>query len=159
MKACSLMKNLAHCLLLFAMFTLTGCGSDGPDLAPAGGVVKIDGKETEQVSVTFIYPEGTMASGITDASGRFNLSTNGKPGAPVGKAKVVFSKVTSGYGGGTSAKPEDMMKMMQSKGKDAKSIAAKQAIPTRYSSADSTDKEADVKSGDKNDFTFDLVSK
>ena len=53
---------------------MAGCGGGRPT-APASGVVKMNGKPLANAAVTFQPIGGGMAStGITDASGRYNLT-------------------------------------------------------------------------------------
>jgi hypothetical protein len=69
-----------------------GCGPT-VKLAPAGGVVLIDGKPAANVAVQFL-PQGVSGPtsfGTTDEQGRFTLkTTDGADGAMVGKHKVTL---------------------------------------------------------------------
>ncbi len=72
-----------------AICVLVGCGKgDGPALAPATGVVTLDGKPLENARVMF-HPKEKAARysyASTDASGRFQMSTFGmNDGALVGR--------------------------------------------------------------------------
>ena len=80
-----------------AICVLVGCGKgDGPALAPATGVVTLDGKPLENARVMF-HPKEKAARysyASTDASGRFQMSTFGmNDGALVGAHTVTISKV------------------------------------------------------------------
>jgi hypothetical protein len=69
-----------------------GCGPS-VKLAPASGVVKIDGKPAGNIAVQFIPQGATGPSsyGTTDEQGRFTLrTTDGADGAMVGKHKVTL---------------------------------------------------------------------
>jgi hypothetical protein len=86
------------CVLLGVSAFLAGCGggpSDAPTTVPAKGVVTYKGQPVPKLSVAFIPDKGKLASGTTDASGKFVLMTN-QPGdgAMVGTYKVAFSVVS-----------------------------------------------------------------
>jgi hypothetical protein len=71
-----------------------GCGRAGPTLAPVDCRVTLDGKPVEGAAVGFLpVGGGPIASGTTDAQGRFQLMTMNRPGAPVGKHVVTVTKV------------------------------------------------------------------
>lgn len=145
------------------MMLLSGCGGgEGPKLVPARGTVKYKGNPVAGATVTFVFPDNQISTGITDENGRFNLTTGGRPGAPIGKAKVSISKQTTATG--TLAKspdqltPEDMVKMYAAKGGEAMKGAAqevKSEIPTKYSNPDSSGFTANVQASD-NDFLFEM---
>lgn len=95
--------------------------------------------------------------GMTDPEGNFTVTTGGRPGAEIGKFKVVVSKPTSLDGGKAPAemKPEDMERMI----KEGKSLAPpKSEFPARYTALGTTTLEADVSpDGETNVFEFTLV--
>ncbi|GIW95483.1 MAG: hypothetical protein KatS3mg110_3524 [Pirellulaceae bacterium] len=147
------------CALVFS-----GCNTAGDaKLVPAGGLVKYKGAPVAGATVTLLYPDKQVAVGITGEDGRFTLTTGGRPGAPIGKAKVAITK-TSGPTADAGKPveqltPEDMMKMYAAtKGGQAMKAAAqevKNELPAKYANPETSPLEADVqKSG--NDFLFDL---
>ena len=72
---------------------LSGCGPQSPPTAKVEGVVTLDGKPIEGAAVVFTPPEGRMATGATDSSGRFLLSTFKQgDGALLGQHRVTVSK-------------------------------------------------------------------
>jgi hypothetical protein len=81
-------------VLLGVFAVLTGCGggSDAPATVPVKGVVTYQGKPVAKLSVSFIPEKGLLATGTTDAEGRFVLMTQ-KPGdgAMVGSYKVAIA--------------------------------------------------------------------
>jgi hypothetical protein len=87
------------------VLVLAGCGNPSSSLAEVSGTVKIDGKPLSGAVVTFypIVPPGeprqVFSRATTDAAGKYTLtSEDGKPGAVVGKHKVVVSwPVRSGH--------------------------------------------------------------
>lgn len=88
--------SIANLALLFPVL-LVGCGgSDRPSLAPASGVVRLDGEPVEGATVTFIpVGGGRPASGRTDSNGRYTIKTyHDAPGAIVGDHKVGVVKMS-----------------------------------------------------------------
>jgi hypothetical protein len=82
------MMFLALCALL------AGCSS-GPEVAPVSGKVTVGGNPLTKGKVTF-KPNGARGNKSTsepiasiDERGGYTLSTNGKPGAPLGWYKVI----------------------------------------------------------------------
>jgi len=83
-----------------ALFVLlSGCGSGGK-VAPVSGVVKLNGKPTAGIGVTFqpIATEGNntpgpSAFGVTGADGRYSAKIVGeeRKGATVGKNQIRFN--------------------------------------------------------------------
>lgn len=82
-------------LLSVSLLFVSGCG--GPDrlpLIPVSGTVTMDGKPLEKISVTFHPETGRSASGVTDAEGKFRLTTyDTNDGAVIGKHKVSLSQM------------------------------------------------------------------
>ncbi len=84
-------------LVLFAAFSLVGCGPDLshlPPTVPAEGVVTLDGTPVEGATVTFVSETTNYhATAITDAQGKFALNAfPEKKGAVAGKYKVEVNK-------------------------------------------------------------------
>ncbi len=71
-----------------------GCGSSGPELAPVKGVVTLEGEPLEGAVVLFQPNDGGKpATGLTDASGGFVLTTLEEgDGAQVGVNSVSVTK-------------------------------------------------------------------
>jgi hypothetical protein len=90
---------------LALFFVTAGCGKPSTGLAEVSGTVKFDGKPVSGVVVTFYpivapgEPRQAFSRATTDAVGKYTLmSEDGKPGAVVGKHKVVVSwPVRSGH--------------------------------------------------------------
>ena len=108
------------CALLFFAFSLTflsGCGQKGPKVNYVEGIVTVDGTPIEGADVSFIPTQAVAendltgplwASGRTDASGKYNLSTTRgsvpNAGTTAGEYKVTVSKMIVHYPpGGPSA--------------------------------------------------------
>jgi hypothetical protein len=86
-------------LALLAVLALIGCGGASYELAPVKGQVTCQGKPVPGGTVTLsLIAEGEEtemaappASGIVDENGNFTLTTQGQPGAAVGKHKITFT--------------------------------------------------------------------
>ena len=151
---------IGACLAAVAAFV--GCGGEGgPALSPVKGVVKYNGAPVQGASVSFAYESGQLAVGSTDASGNFTLTTNGRPGAPLGAAKVGVNKANTASGGQetTTMKPEDMQKMQMEMMKRGNQANAKPPLPIKYQDPAKSGLTAEVAAGgaDKNSFEFNLV--
>ena len=84
-------------VVVFSLLMLAGCGgSDRPALAPASGIVKLDGVPVAGATVTYIPVEsGRPGTGLTDAEGRYTIKTfEDAEGGIVGKHKVAVMKVS-----------------------------------------------------------------
>src|SRR5262245_16942823 len=121
---------------LFMLFA--GCGQSAT--VPVTGTVTMNGQPATDAEVIFTPSKGRVASGTTDAAGKFTLSTN-KPGdgAVPGDHKVT---VVEYYPPG---KPPPMT-----------SGGPPSRFPGKYGDASQTPLEAKVERGAKNDFSFDV---
>ncbi len=155
-------------IVVFALSTsvLTGCGgADRPELVPVSGTVNYKGSPVEGATVTFATEKAARSSsGVTDASGKFRLTTfDTNDGAPIGEHVVTISKVEAQAANGmqsSSATPEQMQEMMakqtgQMKGK-MEDVAPKMILPTKYADAKTSGEKRTVAAGDANDFKFEL---
>jgi hypothetical protein len=134
--------------LAFVVLSTIGCGAQ-PGTAPTAkvsGTVTYQGKPIEGVNVAFVPTSGRPASGITDASGHFTLSTFGTgDGAVLGSHKVALAEM-----------PDDAQPMPGEPGwekwKNRKARFAK-----KYGNAELSGFTAQVESGKRNVFTFDMT--
>jgi len=88
---------MTRCLVAVPIIALAlgvlGCGSDGPDMAPAGGVVLYNSKPLADANVVFTPPTGRPAVGVTNSEGRFQLTTvDAHDGAVIGSHVVTITK-------------------------------------------------------------------
>lgn len=92
-------------MLAAVLAVVSGCGPKHPETIPVNGSVALDGKPVEGAAVVFTPEEGRMATGTTDASGRFQLSTfQLGDGALPGTHRVTVAK--------TSVDPADPEKVV-----------------------------------------------
>jgi hypothetical protein len=81
-------------LSFFTLLGLSGCGGDPMNAASVKGKVTVDSQPLTKGSVRFV-PDKAKGNtspvepiGLINESGQYELSTNGKPGAPLGWYKV-----------------------------------------------------------------------
>lgn len=124
--------------LLVGLVLLAGCSSgNGPTLAPVSGAVRFKGQPMKDIAVVFYSGQGMMASGLTNAEGKFQLSTlSPGDGAPVGEQRVTF----------VYKDPAESV------------IPPPSTIPLRYRLAETSGTTVVVEKK-HNDFTFDLTEK
>jgi len=125
---------------------LTGCGSDGPTLVPAGGVVNYKGKPIGKINVMLMPNSnsgGMIAEGTTDETGKFTLQSQpAGEGAMVGIYAVAFRYV-----------PDEVPLMPGFEG--ATKVVS--PIPEKYADVSKSGQTATVVADkSKNNFTFDL---
>jgi len=91
------------------LIAVTGCGDKLGKLAPVEGKVTVNGTPLTSGMVRLwpeqVKPGAAMESiGGIGSDGSYQIKTNGKPGAPLGKYKVSISY--SGAGGDTGAEAD-----------------------------------------------------
>jgi hypothetical protein len=109
------------------LLLVSGCG-ESLDLVPVTGTVTYQGKPVEGANVAFLPEKGPPGTGITDAAGKYTISTNGQPGASAGKNAVTITKTSTG-GTASPTTPEEMQKMAS----EGKMPTSKSEIPSKYS--------------------------
>ncbi|MHC2069865.1 hypothetical protein ACYFX5_20525 [Bremerella sp. T1] len=80
--------------LAFAVTTMVGCGSSGPEMGDVTGTVTYKGKPLPTGTITFIPEEDGIprASAEVQEDGTFQAETSGVgSGVPVGKHRVMIS--------------------------------------------------------------------
>jgi hypothetical protein len=137
-------RKLAPLGLAIVTLLVVGCGKPGEaPTVKATGTVTHKGKPVDKASVAFLPEKGRPAAGITDASGKFTLSTF-KPGdgAVPGLHKVAISEPPSAeeQTNPTYAPPDP----------------TKARFPLKYADPKLSGFTAKVEEGGKNDFTFDM---
>jgi hypothetical protein len=142
--------------LVGAVFSLgiAGCADSGPAVSPVKGTLTIDGQPADNVTITFAPTDAKLptASGQVK-KGAFELvsGVQGKSGAAPGKYKVVLAQsstmtqeeAAAAYGSGAKGGPPK---------------APKLSFPEKYTKAETSDKEVEVKSG-SNDVKIEISSK
>ena len=147
-------RQLLSCMFIamLGFVATTGCDSGGPAIAKVTGKVTLKGAPIKGATVQFHPEKGPMAVGITDDQGNFTLTTNGRPGAPLGMNKVAISKAVASAASNSmpaNPKPEDMAKMasqMSQSGNMKRTEPPKSEVPENYSNPASSGLTADVSS-------------
>jgi hypothetical protein len=136
-------SHVVGCLVLLSSVGLVGCGGGGQvPITPAEGVIKINGVPAENLLIQLTPVANTnakvqMASAVSKEGGKFFLeSDEKKPGAPVGKHKVIVID--------NNFNVDDDNEL----GKAKRKATPKNRIPQAYSSA-STPLELVIETGKK----------
>lgn len=133
-------------VLLFVCGLMVGCGSNGPEVVPAGGIVTYKGNPIGKINV-MLMPSGggggMIAEGTTDEAGKFELQTyEPGDGAMVGEYMVGFKFV-----------PDEVPEMPGFEG--ATKVVS--PIPEKYADAARSGFKVTVESDEsKNNYTFNL---
>ena len=135
---------------------LAGCGQ-GASLNRATGTVRYKGQPVEGAIVTFRCDEQSkVATGTTDAGGRFELNTySAGKGAVAGKHKVTVTKFSAPAGVSTVSSMEEMVQA--AKQPQTASATQTNQLPKRYEKPETSLLEFEVTSGGENDFQIELV--
>jgi hypothetical protein len=143
----------ASTILMLTICLIVGCGGGSANpIAPASGVVTLDGKPIEGVSILLIPKEGTSSGrisyGLTDAEGRFELRVSpDQSGAIIGTHWVQLEKLTQQDGSPIPA------------GTSPEEVAAMNQLPQAYADAGSTPISAEIPESGTSDLVFDLSSR
>ena len=159
-----MIRALVLTLVLMTPF-LVGCdGASGrPDLHKVTGSVTFKGSPVEGANVTFSSATSPRsATGATDASGKFSLTTfDTNDGAVVGEHAVTITKVASGAESGamSEANAKEMMAKNMGTMNAGKSADSKPdfVLPAKYADAKTSKEKRTVSATDTNDFKFDLT--
>jgi hypothetical protein len=137
------------------LVTIAGCSEKNPfGTARVTGIVKIDGNPISEVTLSFqpVSGDGMTAVGLTDANGKFVLTTGGAPygsGAVPGEYNVTFFKqvVPEKY---KTSSPEEFMQKF-----GIMEIPYEHPVPLKYNSPKTSGmKPVSVEKRGKNDFEF-----
>jgi hypothetical protein len=128
-----------------------GCGgNERRSVVPASGIVRIDGRPQRKLSVLFFPAGGRPAGGVTDAEGRFRLTTfEPGDGALIGEHAVTISPIED---------PPIYMPQDKSKVTPAVKVTFP-TIPAKYFERATTDLKQTVTAAGPNEFMFDISSK
>lgn len=144
-------SRLARATTGLAIGLFAGCSDSGLQLAKVSGVVTVDGEPMAYVGVIF-HPElGPIATGNTDAEGRFNLVTSNESGALVGEHVVTISGATSGVSYAATDYGTVGAPVRNSSGRNPRA-----RFSTHYALKSTSDLRVTVESGKKNEFVFEL---
>ena len=146
-----------YCAITWALACVIGCeggGDAGPKVYPVTGTVTYNGQAVQGATVAFHGEKATrMATGITDAQGRFELTSYEKgDGTVAGKNKVTVTKSSGGGAGSTgTVSMEEALESAQTQQE------AKNELPAKYATVANSPLEYTVSESDQNDFTIELT--
>jgi len=150
------------CVLLLGLGAFLGCGeSEGVPTVVVTGTVTQKGAPVAGAVVSFIHSvaDGQSAFGVTDAAGKYSLTTRKKDdGALPGQYKVTIAKYngpTETAGGGAAPTSEGNLPASYT-GEAAPAPPPKNLLPAKYASPDSSGVSAAVKAGAPNTHNFEL---
>jgi hypothetical protein len=128
---------LGRLAMLFGLMVAGGCGN--PDMGRVSGRITNGGKPVANAMVVFYTPSRPVARGMTDADGRFTLSTRRYgDGAYAGSHKV---SVNPTFSGPDAAAPE----------------SGGGLVPANVHDLSSTPLEMEVRAGASNTCEFDIA--
>lgn len=139
------LPHTLHLMLALLLASLVGC-SGGPKPLPVSGVVTLDGQPVADAGVMFFPAEsGPVASGTTDANGKFQLKTTNTLGVLPGEYRVAITKKEE-------SGPSTFGVV------DPRRIKVKWIIPQKYGNPEASGLKASV-GRDHSEFNFALSSK
>jgi hypothetical protein len=150
-------RRLVAALLCATICTIAGCGPRHPQTTRVTGTVTYKGLPVRGANVMFTGTAGRPAEAITDAAGRFTLTTfKQSDGALAGEHTVVISKYVSASNSGqqwTAVAPianvDGDLRAPQNR--------PRQVIPQLYTSPSQSPLHVTVRPGEANDFPFALT--
>lgn len=150
------MRHLISVLVLTMVSACLGCNKEMrlEGTVKVTGTVTFQGKPLEGASVAFSPIDmGRAASGKTDATGRFQLtSLKADDGAMPGKYNVSVSKVEVE----NAMTADEAMKWFKEHSGPPPGGNIKNALPDKYKDVKTSGLTAEVTEGGANDFTFSL---
>ena len=160
-------ETLGLGLMLLAVLGCAQQSGEKLDTVPVSGTVTLDGAPVEGASVAFSpsAPGGMAASGKTDSSGRYKLTTRDPDdGALPGSYLVMISKTEGGAASGAvtpGMSDEEATKAAMEAHVAAGEAEAtfKELLPAKYTNTATSELKADVAKGGQTEFNFELTSK
>lgn len=156
--------SLPLALALVSALLLTGCPESGPPVEYVEGIVTLDGKPVEGVTVSFSPVDlkvGSPAVGETDANGVYKLTATqgGSPGSgtKAGEYQVALSKVKVA-GSGPEVTGTDDPNYGKSPNPKPAPTQVEYIIPQKYENATTSGLKVTVKDGTNKggEFNFDV---
>ena len=140
-------------LLAAGLLISAGCGSKGPKRYPTGGTVTYKSQPVEGAVVSFRSESGVIATGTTDAQGKFKLSTYGHgEGAVPGKHQVTVTKFSAPQVAAGSMSMAEAAKQPTPASAEPRNL-----LPAKYADPARPALQFDVTPEGPNDFPIQLV--
>jgi hypothetical protein len=165
-------RRLLVGLALLALGGTPGCGPKLPATVPVSGSVRLSGKPLAEATVVFVAdhagsPGGkAVATGLTDASGRFTLVTRvGLAGLAEGAVPGTHRVTVSAFGPPKGMSEAEFQRRVEAHhaAEETKGYGAGGELPQRvsllrpeFSDGQATTLSADVTADGTNEFTFDV---
>jgi hypothetical protein len=138
-------RRLAAIGVAIVLVGVLGCPQPGAETLKVTGTVTYNGQPIEGVNVGFLPDSGRGAGGVTDASGRFTLSTfEPGDGAVPGTHKVVITEPSEDEPMPGTEEAENW-------------TPPEPRFPAKYGDPSKSGFTATVERGKPNDFTFDMT--
>jgi len=153
---------------VFVLLSMSGCGGVDAEFRPVSGTVTYGGAPLEGASVFFVplNETGIAATGATDASGKYSLtSTTAKrfgSGAKPGQYRVRITKSEDTVNPDQEAFDkgeityEELQERKARRGPYGGGIVAKDLIPSKYGNPLTSGLQATVEDKKSNEINFDL---
>lgn len=143
---------------VFVLFALSGCGGDAR-VAEVGGTILLDGNPVADASVAFMPSEGGRpAFGITDAEGKYALSTfETDDGALIGPHAVTVTLVEEAKASDATYDDEGLGSL-EAEMQTSQKARDKWIVPERYADAETSGLNFEVTRGQQNVADFSLTS-
>jgi len=154
--------NLPQILGLVCVFVVVGCGESGDgdraDRVAVTGTVTYNGTPVEGATVAFV-PQGADtagATGRTDASGRYELTTfEPGDGAVPGSYKVKIAKTV--VAGVPQGDVEVDLDASGAEDEAPEAAEVEQSLPDKYQNEETSGLTAEVTADGDNEFSFELT--
>jgi len=158
-------------LLGLSVLVFTGCSNPDARFAKVEGTVTYNGEAIEGASVTFtpVDTAGEAASGLTNASGRFTLTTAGAQNAGSGAVPAEYTVLISKNLTTQVTDPDelaeqrgeitydDLQQRLSAKGGSTTTISHQQMLPEKYGNPGMTPLRVTVNQGKNTPFDFELT--
>jgi len=97
-KTVKIVRQLSPIAVVVLLVFASGCGSDGPDVVPVSGTIRLGGEPLSNATVLFTpVAGGRPSAAVTDAEGRYELIyTRDREGALPGEHVVSISTFRDG---------------------------------------------------------------
>jgi len=164
-------KIFASIFVGLCVLILSGCNNPDSKYSMVEGTITYNGEAVAEATVSFqpVSPDGESASGVTDATGRFTLTsvgaTTGGRGALPGEYRVTITKWEAtppdpdeeAYSQGQITYEQLQARLSARATRGSSSVTTRSLIPERYRTASGSGLTATVTTGRNTPFNFELT--